>query len=132
VDIDALKAELADDPLVLGYSSMTDTEAAVSLNMANRTVDVESVTGQQIFGAVVPSHWNALSADYKQLFGVIVGMQTILVNDPNTKLALTTMFAGATATLNALAALQTEQVSRAVELVLGGEVKAGHVEEARR
>lgn len=130
MDIAALKSELMVDPESIGYSAMTDVQAADSLNMANRTVNVKSVTGQQIFGAVVPSHWNALSTDYKQLFGVIVGMQTILVNDPNTKLALTTMFSGATATLDALVALQTKQVSRATELGLEF-VRVGHIQQAR-
>lgn len=130
MDIAALKAELTVDPLTIGYSGMTDAEAADSLNTVNRTVDVGSVTGQQIFEAVVPAHYNALSADYKQLFAVIVGMGAIMVNGTNTKLALTTMFSGATATLAALAALQTERMSRGVELGLGF-VAPGHVENAR-
>lgn len=128
--IGRLRAELTIDPLSRGYSGMTDAEAAASLNAKNRTVPVETVTGQQIFEAVVPAHYVALSAEYKALFAVVVGMGTILVNGTNTKAALTTMFSGATATLAALAALQTEQVSRAVELGLG-RVRTGYVQQAR-
>lgn len=131
MDIDALKAELSAGHPVTGPYDADDAVAAGQLNTENRTVPVKSVTGQQIFEAVVPAHYNALSADAKQLFGTIVGMGTIPVNGTNTKAALTAMFAGATDTLNALAALQTELVSRAVELKLGL-VRAGHVEEARR
>lgn len=128
--IDVLRAELAIDPLGRGYSGMTDEEAAASLNTVNCTVDVESVTGQQVFEAVLPAHYNALSAEQKQLFGVIVGMGMIMVNGTNTKAALVGMFTGATETLQALAALQTKQVSRGVELGVG-EVRVGHIGEAR-
>ena len=130
MDLVVLKAELTVDPLGCGYSTMTDEEAAASLNTVCRTVDVETVTGQEIFEAVVPAHYNALSAEYKQLFGLIVGMGTIMVNGTNTKAALLAMFTGATETLQALAALQTEEVSRAVELKLGL-VYPGHIQNAR-
>ncbi len=130
MDLVALKAELDAGHPVTGAYDVDDAVAADQLNVVNRTVNIESVTGQQIFEAVVPAHYIALDADKKQLFGVIVGMGTILVNGTNTKLALTTMFSGATATLSALAALQTEQLSRAAELGLGF-VAPGHVENAR-
>lgn len=131
MDIDALKAELLAGHPVTGDYDADDAIAAGQLNAVNRTDNVESVTGQAIFEAVVPAHHTALSAENKALFGVIVGMGEILVNGTNTKAALTAMFSGATATLQALAALQTIDVSRAIELGLGS-VKAGHVEEARR
>lgn len=131
MNIDALRAELTAGHPGTGAYDADDVVAAGQLNAVNRTVNVESVTGQQIFEAVVPSHYNALSSDFKILFGTIVGMGTIPVNGTNTKAALTAMFVGATATLTALAALQTETVSRAVELGLGV-TRAGHIEEARR
>ena len=130
MDVHTLTIELTEDPLSRGYSGMTDIEAAANLNTVNRTVDIEAVTGQDLFEAVLPAHYNALSAEFKQLFGIIVGMGTIMVNGTNTKAALIAMFTGATETLQALAALQTTQVSRAVELELGF-VYPGHVQNAR-
>ena len=130
MNLTVLKAELTDDPESRGYTGMNDAEAAADLNTVYRTVDVKTVTGQEIFEAVVPTHYNVLAAEQKQLFGVIVGMGTILVNGTNTKAALVAMFAGAVETLQALAALQTRTVSRAVELGLGF-VSPGHVENAR-
>lgn len=130
MNLDRLKIELAAGHPVTGAYDPDNVAAAGQLNAVNRTRPVESVTGQQIFEAVVPEHYNALSADSKQLFLGIIGMGDIPVNGTNTKLALTAMFAGATATLSALAALQTEQVSRAVELGLGI-VKVGHVQMVR-
>lgn len=118
MSLDALRTEITTDPLGRGYSSMTAKEVRASLLANDRPRDIESVTGQEIFEAVLPAHYAALSAEYKQLFGVIVGMGTIKVGGANTRAALTAMFTGATATLQALAALQTELVSRVVELGL--------------
>ena len=59
MDIDTLKTELTDDPLAIGYSGMSDEEAAASLNTASREVNVESVTGQEIFEAVVLADYAA-------------------------------------------------------------------------
>lgn len=130
MNLDDLKAELANGHPSTGPYDADDAVAAGQLNAVNRTRNIESVTGQQIFEAVVPAHYNALSADFKQLFLGIIGMGDIPVNGTNTKAALVAMFSGATATLNALAALQTEEVSRAVELGLGF-VYPGHIENAR-
>lgn len=130
MDFAAVAAELATGHPDTGAYDADDAVAAGELNAVNRTVSVESVTGQQLFEAVVPAHYNALSSDFKTLFGTIVGMGTIPVNGTNTKAALTQMFSGQTATLNALAALQTQQVSRAVELGLGL-IFEGTVQQAR-
>ncbi len=125
-----LSDELVGDPKTLGYADKTNAEAAALLNVADRPAPVESVTGQQIFEAVVPADYNALSIEQKNLFGMIVGMGTILINGTNTKAALVGMFAGATGTLAALGALQTKQVSRATELGLS-RVREGTVAQAR-
>lgn len=119
MSIDALRTELTDDPLGIGYSSMTAKQVRASLYAETRTEPIDSVTGQQIFEAVVPAHYDALDAANKQLFLGIVGMGTIAVGGTNTKARLAAMFTGATDTLDALVALQTRPVSRAVELKLG-------------
>lgn len=130
MDIAALAAELAAEHPETGAYDADGAVAAAQLNAENITADVASVTGQQIFEAVVPADYNALTSDNKLLFGTIIGMGSIPVNATNTKLALTTMFSGATATLSALSALQTEQVSRATQLKLPT-IYEGHVHQAR-
>lgn len=116
MSLDLLRTEILDDPLTEGYFAMTVKQIRASLLAENRPREVGSVTGQDIFEAVVPGHYTALSAENKQLFGTIVGMGEIKVSGTNTKAALAAMFSGATATLDALAALQTVQVSRLAEL----------------
>ena len=130
MNLTALKAELTDDPLGRGYSGMSESEAAASLNAVNRNVNVEAVTGQEIFEATVPADYDALPAKDKPLYAIIVGLGTILVNGTNTKARLVAMFAG-TPTLSALAVLQKHLVSRAAELGLG-HVGGGNVTQARK
>ena len=130
MDYIALKAELiAGHPDTGAY----DADAAIAagqLNAMNRERNVESVTGQDIFEAAVPSEYNALTTEQKTLFLGIVGMGTILVNGMNTKAALLAMFGPTTTTRTNLAALQKEAISRATELGFGT-VKAGDVQRAR-
>jgi len=125
-----LKTEITTDPLGRGYSGLTDLEVANDLNIVYRTQDVESVTGQDIFEAVVRSEYVALSADDKELLHVIISMGSILVNGTNTKAALLAMFGGGTTTRTNLATLQIRDVSRAQELGLPF-VYEGHIQEAR-
>ena len=125
-----LKTEVATDPLGRGYSAMTDLEVANDLNIVYRTQDVESVTGQDIFEAVVRSEYIALSAGDKDLLHVIISMGSILVNGTNTKAALLAMFGAGTTTRVNLGALQTRVASRAQELGLPF-VYEGHIQEAR-
>ena len=126
----SLKTEVTTDPLGRGYSTMTDLEVANDLNIVYRTEPVESVTGQDIFEAVVRSEYTGLSAGDKSLLHVIISMGSILVNGTNTKAALLAMFGAGTTTRSNLTALQTRDVSRAQELGLPF-VYEGHIQEAR-
>ena len=56
--------------------------------------------------------------------------ETVDLENPNIRTALSTIFAGQTSTLNAIAALQTKSITRAEELALGP-VHAGDVAGAR-
>ena len=131
MNYDVLMTELlAGHPVTGGYD--VDNEvAAGQLNAINCTQNVESVSGQEIFEAVNQADFIALSAGHKSLLYAIIGMGTILVNGTNTKAALLAMFGAGTPTRANLAALQKQDVSRAVELGLG-EVLPGNVEEVRR
>lgn len=129
--LDVLKTEITDDSLTRGYSGMTDKQVADSLNAENRTVNVDTATSQELFEAVTTSDYGALDATEKGLLHAIISMGNILVNGTNTKAALLGMFGVGTDTRANLAALQTEDISRAEELGLPT-IKEGNVEEARR
>ncbi len=130
MDYEVLKAELIAGHPVTGAYDADASIAAAQINAVNCTEDVESVTGQDIFEAVVPAEYTALSDAHKTLLGMILSLGTILVNGTNTKTALLDMFGGGTITRTNLAALQKRDVSRAGELGLGF-VYPGHIENAR-
>ncbi len=125
-----LKTEIETDSLSRGYSGMTDLEVATDLNIVYREVDVQSVSGQEIFETVIPSEYNALTDKQINLLHAIMGMGSILVNGANTRTALLTMFGPGTTTRSNLAALQKRDVSRAQELGFPY-VYEGHIQEAR-
>lgn len=131
MDIAALATELTTDPLARGYSAMTNQQAADSLNnVKDRPRDRGVISSYEIIDATVPAEWAALSAAEKQRYQTIVGAGQVNTKNPNTRAAFLAMFAAGTTTRTNLAALQTELVSRAVELGLGV-VGDGHVASAR-
>lgn len=125
----ALQAELLNDPLGRGYSAMTDQQAADSLNTADRSRTVPSVSPTDVFQAVVPGEYNATTPDQKQVLGFIFSLPTVPTSG-NAATALMAIFGAGTTTRQNLIDLATETVSRAVELLIG-EVHAGDVAEAR-
>ena len=130
MDLAALQAELATDPLTRGYSGMTDAEAAASLNTVNRTRTYPSLTGDQVFTATDATEFAALT-DQKQLLWVsFTSKDSIDPADATNVAFVNWIFGAGSDTLSALATLRTEDVSRAVELGLGT-VKTGHVGMAR-
>lgn len=123
MDLKALHNELANDPLGRGYAQMTDAQAAASLNsVANgngRPVARSIIPAREIIEATAPAEWGALSAAEKQRYQTITGAGDVDVRGANTRAAFLAMFGAGTATRAALAALQNETVSRAVELGIG-------------
>lgn len=126
----ALTTELAGDLEGRGYAGMTDEMATADLLTEYRTAPVETVSGQEIFEAVVPAEYAALSAESKSLLHAIIGMGTIRVGGTNTKAALLSMFGQGTTTRTNLATLQTTPCSRASELGIQG-LKTIHVQRVR-
>ena len=130
--IDILKAELTDDPEAIGYSGMTDAEAATSINTANREVTRETLPSADIYEAINVSEFQALSDAAKVYVrdvlalgdGVKVGAAS------KARTVLIGAFGGGSATITSLAAAITDTVSRATELGLGF-VHPGDVENAR-
>jgi hypothetical protein len=129
--IDALIAELFNDPLGRGYAGMTAEQAAASLNAVNRPRFRSAIPAAEIFAAVDLTEYKALTAQERDAFALVIAMGTVNANDANTRGILSAIFPGGGATRPRLIAVAQEQVSRAAELGLG-DVMPGHIEEARR
>lgn len=115
MNYDALKTELTEDPLALGYSGMTDQEVADSLNAVNRQRNRTSMTGSEVINAVDPTQWAGLADAQRQTVWNVVHLGTV---DPFGVEAtlLTDVFGAESATITALAAMRKQSISRATEL----------------
>lgn len=129
-DYKTLQTELNTDPLARGYSGMSDTQAATSLNAANRTVSRSSVPAVEVIEAIVASEYTALSATLQNLVSLLISAGTINPLGTNTRAIFAAAFGAGTQTRTNLIALETATVSRGVELNLGY-VSAGDVHVAR-
>lgn len=129
-DFVALKAEVDNDPLARDYASMTNKEVAVSLNEKNRPNDRQSVPAQEFIAAIAPA---AFPADGKMqaYLALLLGTGSVPLEEPNVRNALKAIFVGQASTLAALAALQSEDISRGVEIGFG-RVAEGHVAHVRK
>ena len=130
MDYQALHDELVNDPLARGYAGMTDEQAAADLNTVYRTRNRSSMSGDEVYNATDPTEFSGLADVPKQLWMAFCGRTGI---DPfataNVETAIQ-IFGNTSQTVTNLQALRVEDVSRAVELGLG-EVKVGHIEQAR-
>ncbi len=129
-DYKILRTELTTDPLVRGYSGMTDTQAATSLATVNRTINRTSVPAVEVIEALVASEYAALSTTLQNMVGLLISAGTINPLGTNTRAIFAAAFGPATTTRANLIALETMLVSRAVELGLGY-VSVGDVKIAR-
>ena len=124
-----LKAELTNDPLARGYSSMADGVAAASLNAVNINRNRASMSALEISSNFIEAEWNGLSSADQEKILSILGMGEV---DPFGIWAKVFIAAfGASTTITNLQAARVETISRAEELGLGT-VKDGHVTDARR
>lgn len=132
----ALRNEIINDPISLGYAGKTDSEIASLLNtvpgspIAGRQIDREIIDTWEILEATVQAEWGALSAAEKQRYQTIVGAGTVSVKGTNVRNAFLQMFAAGTQTRTNLAALQTRAASRA-EVLGFRPVSVGDVNLAR-
>jgi len=131
MDYVVLRAELLADPLIIGYAAMNDTQAAASLNTANRPVNVQTLDGAQIYEAIDATEFAALLTTKQEVVDIIhLGPNILVAPGSKARARLAAIFGGGSATVTALAALGTKTVSRATELGLGV-VNPGHVMKAR-
>lgn len=119
MDYRTLRNELTNDPATVGYAGMTDAQAATALNAANQVRARTLIPAYEVWEAIVPAEWTALSAAEKQRIQSLLSMGTVNAAGANTRASFLAAFAGGTQTRTNLAALQNELVSRAAILGLG-------------
>jgi hypothetical protein len=125
-----LRVEIDADPLARGYSGMTDTQITASLNTKDRVIDRTAVPVPEIFAAIEPTDYLAVTnVDRQRYLSDLFQLDSIPLDSGNVRSALSTIFSG-TSTLTNLQALQTETISRGAELGLGA-VSEGDVTKAR-
>lgn len=128
--ITLLKNEIDADPLLRGYSTMSNIQVADSMNALDLSRNKTSVANTEALEAIDSTAlllltgdaatrvWGILSIESFDPFGVAVEV-------------FKDAFGQGSATIVALAALRVESISRANELGYPGQVKEGHVEMAR-
>ena len=119
--ITVLRDELTLDPLGRGYAAMSDRAAADSLNAQDRSGGERgTVRGSEIFNALVPAEFAALSAEQQQRVRDVfaLGDEIDVRGGTNTRQVLLNAFGAGATTRTNLAALVDRQQSRAEELGL--------------
>jgi hypothetical protein len=122
-NIQDLKNELTNDPLVRGYAGMTDAQAAASLLTKNRSSNKTHLSASEIFEAVDLAEYSALSATERAKVDVVLNLGDQIFIGPTSKARafLAGAFGANTATRTALLASAADSVSRSQEL-LGGDI----------
>lgn len=123
-----LSDELANDPEVIGYATMSDLEAAQSLNAVNREVNKTSMTGSEILSQAEASEYAALTEAKKAQWLALCGVDSIDPFGSAVQVVIDIWGAGS-ATITNLQASRKQSLSRAQEL--GFQVREGDVTNAR-
>lgn len=131
-NLDLLKAELAAGHPDTGAYNTNDALAAAEINVVNRTLNRNIMSGSEVFNVINKAEFNALSAANKQLVWNILHL--VDLNPFGLEAALLTdVFGGGSTstTITDLAVMRKTDVSRATELGLG-RIGPGLVTEARK
>jgi hypothetical protein len=129
MDYVVLKDELDTDPLVRGYSGMSDQQAANDLNSAYVSVNRDTMTNAEVLENIDPDEFALLTAVEVSMVNAVLSPDSV---DPfgNAQAILLKVFTAGSNTINALAAARVATISRAEDLGLP-RVNAGHVAYAR-
>lgn len=125
-----LSEELANDPLTRGYAGMTDQQAVDSLNTADRSRAVATVSGAAIFNATDDAEYTALTDAQQASWDRLCAIETVDISSGVAKAREAELFGASTTTRANLTALKTESISRGEELGIGL-VTLGMVQAAR-
>ena len=110
--------EINIDPLSRGYSGMSNASIAGNLNIANRSVDKDTMTSTEVINAVKISEFNNLSAASQQRIWDTLGLGTL--NPFGIEATIfTNVFGAGSSTIASLSALRIGTVSRGTEIGLG-------------
>lgn len=120
----ALREELTNDPLAIGYSGMDDATAAASLNdeTARPAPDRDSLSSAEIYNVIDRTEYLALTTAEQDELKVILGLgeRVDITAGSKARGALAAMFDAASVTRAALLGLvENRTQSRAQELSLG-------------
>lgn len=130
MDLQALKAELTNDPLSRDYAGMDNVQASDSLNLQDRTPNRESISAGDLVASIVRSEYDTLSAAEKDYVRLVVLAQTVVLSN-QVKAEFNSIFGQGTTTRTNFAALTKRPGSRADELGLG-RVTPSDVADAKR
>ena len=130
MDYVALKSEIVTDPLVRGYSGMTDQEVADDMNTVYRTRNRSVMTGKEVKDRIDVTEWDARTDAQKQLVLAMCNRDDLDPFGIDAQIFQDAM-AGATNTLGNLTAYRVEDISRATELGFGV-ITGPNVDTARR
>ena len=124
MDYVALKSELVNDPVALGYAPYladgNNTDIARLMNaIGSYQIARKIIPSYEVINATTPSEWAALTSAEKQRYQTITGAAQIDVSNANVVSAFAAMFAAGTSTRTALVALTTRPGSRAEFLGFG-------------
>lgn len=134
----ALKQELVNDPVGIGYTAPNagvEADAIIDgdlINTVNRLVDVQTLSASELFEAIDQGDWSARTADQKDDIRLVLGLGDNIKIAPGTKARdiLANALSGASASLANLGVIGTKTVSRAEELGFS-RVTYGDIQNAR-
>ena len=110
--------EINTDPLVRGYSGMSNASIAGNLNIANRNVNKATMSSTEVINAVKIAEFNNLSAASQQRIWDTLGLGTL--NPFGIEATIfTNVFGAGASTIALLATLRVATVSRGAEIGLG-------------
>jgi hypothetical protein len=146
MDIDKLKTELVTDPESMGYAALSDADAAGAINLANRDYTIPLNSRTSLSWAMRTGRLadieTATTAGTPAIQSIALGVKHLLgrsdteidMSDSDHVAMIDGLVAGGVldaANKAELVTMATSQRSRADELGLG-QVRVGHVQEARR
>lgn len=131
-DLLALKAELTNDPLTLGLTTLAaDDEANANLlNLVRDTIQVdrESIPVSEVVKAVDADEFIALSQPQRDYLAFIANGQTVNPKAGNeVREALLQFFSAQSETRTSLIAMLTEDASRITQLFKAGTLEVGGI-----
>lgn len=130
MDLTALKAELDNDPMAVGYSSMSDVDVAESLSKPDREADITHLESGILAACLDPDDVQAASGSDRAYLQMVISAGAIPLTS-NLKKSLKDVLGSESATTRNLKQYMKRKASRSDELGLG-HVTPSDVANARR